>query len=374
MFGVSSWLLAVASALVLSYRSTPPLDKMAGQMLMLGFLGTSSAEAEPQQLARQIQSGQVGGVIMLGRNFKDREDVIGLTKLFRESAAGLPPLIALDQEGGMVQRLGVKLGYSALPSAETIGRTMSPDKARQVFATIATMVREAGFNVNLAPVVDLGLEPQNRAVVSTHRTYGNDPRVVTDYARAFVAAQREQAILPVLKHFPGHGSSREDSHKGLVDLTSTWTPNELEPFRSLIASGDADAVMTGHLVLRSMDPAGVPISLSKSAIMQLLRGEMGFSGLVISDDLQMAAIREQFGTEDSIVMAVNAGVDVLMFAHPEDPRLPVKVIAIIEKAVADGRIARSTIEAAWRRIERAKATFARHRARESIRGIVGDLP
>jgi beta-N-acetylhexosaminidase len=133
-------------------------------------------------------------------------------------------------------------------------------------------------------------------------------------------------------------------------------------------------VMTGHLVLRSMDPAGVPISLSKSAIMQLLRGEMGFSGLVISDDLQMAAIREQFGTEDSIVMAVNAGVDVLMFAHPEDPRLPIKVIAIIEKAVADGRIARSTIEAAWRRIERAKATFARHRARESVRGIVGDLP
>jgi beta-N-acetylhexosaminidase len=156
MFGVSSWLLAVASALVLSYRSTPPLDKMAGQMLMLGFLGTSSAEAEPQQLARQIQSGQVGGVIMLGRNFKDREDVIGLTKLFRESAAGLPPLIALDQEGGMVQRLGVKLGYSALPSAETIGRTMSPDKARQVFATIATMVREAGFNVNLAPVRRFG--------------------------------------------------------------------------------------------------------------------------------------------------------------------------------------------------------------------------
>jgi beta-N-acetylhexosaminidase len=345
---------------------------MVGQMLMFGFPGTSSAEEWPRQLARQIHLGQVGGVIMLGRNFKDRKGALSLTKLFRDSAAGAPPLIALDQEGGMVQRLGAKLGYPALPSAETIGRTMSPNEARQIFDAIATMAREAGFNVNLGPVVDLGLEPQNKAVVSTQRTYGDNPHAVTDYARAFVAAQREQGILPVLKHFPGHGSSREDSHKGLADITNTWTQKELDPYRVLIAYGDADAVMIGHLVLRSMDRGGVPISLSKRAISGLLRGEMRFSGLVVSDDLQMAAIRERYGTEDSLVMAVNAGVDILMFAHPDDPGLPVKVIAMIEKAVADGRISRLTIEAAWRRIERAKQNLAIHR-RASVNPLSGSL-
>lgn len=327
---------------------------MIGQMLMLGFVGTSSAEDWPQQLAQQIRAGQVGGVIMLGRNFKDRDGTRSLTKLFRNSAAGSPVLIALDQEGGMVQRLGVRLGYPALPSAETVGRATSENQARQIFDAIAIMVREAGFNVNLAPVVDLGVDPQNEAVVSTHRTYGEDPQAVTRYARAFVAAQPEQGILSVLKHFPGHGSSREDSHDGLADITSTWSKKELDTFRALINEGYADAVMTGHLVLRSMDPLGVPVSLSKSAVGGVLRGELGFSGLVFSDDLQMAAIGEQYGAEDSIIMAINAGVDILMFAHPESPEFPFAVIGTIKKAIADGRISKRTVESAWRRIESAK--------------------
>jgi beta-N-acetylhexosaminidase len=327
---------------------------MIGQMLMLGFIGTSSAEHWPQQLAQQIRAGQVGGVIMLGRNFKDRDGTRSLTELFRNSATGSPTLIALDQEGGLVQRLGVRLGYPALPAAETIGRVMSEKQARQIFDAIATMVREAGFNVNLAPVVDLGIDPQNEAVVNTHRTYGEDPQVVTRYARAFVAAQRKQGILSVLKHFPGHGSSRQDSHDGLADITSTWSESELDTFRALINEGYADAVMTGHLVLRRMDPLGVPVSLSESAVTGVLRGELGFSGLVFSDDLQMAAIREQYGGEESIIMAINGGVDVLMFAHPESPEFPLTIISTIKKAIADGRISKRTVESAWRRIESAK--------------------
>jgi beta-N-acetylhexosaminidase len=345
---------AASTPALLSFHAEPSLDLMIGQMLMLGFVGTSSAEEWPQQLAQQIRAGQVGGVIMLGRNFKDRDGTLSLTELFRNAAAGPPALIALDQEGGLVQRLGARLGYSALPSAETIGRVMSENQAGQIFDAIATMVREAGFNVNLAPVVDLAVDPQNEAVVSTHRTYGENPQIVTRYARAFVAAQREQGILSVLKHFPGHGSSRRDSHDGLADITSTWSNKELDTFRALINEGYADAVMTGHLVLRSMDPLGVPVSLSKSAVTGVLRGELGFSGLIFSDDLQMAAIREQYGGDESIVMAINAGVDILMFAHPESPEFPLAVIGTIKKAIADGRISKRTIESAWRRIESAK--------------------
>lgn len=339
---------------------TPSLEIMAGQMLMIGFQGTRPDQPGPQALAQQIREGKVGGVITLGMNFNTRKGITGLTRLFRKAAGAQPILLAVDQEGGLVQRLGPKLGYEAMPSATQTAKTMSPEQARSVFDRMTTMVNEAGFNVNLAPVVDLGVNLQNTAVGNNFRTYDRRVDRVVQYARMFVRALQAQHILPVLKHFPGHGSSPRDSHEDFVDISDTWNAEELEPFRQLIDTPEPVGIMTGHLVLRSLGPEGCPVSLSTTAIEGNLRRRMNFDGLVISDDLQMAAIRKHYGLEEAVVLAINAGVDVLMITNSgaQEADLPGKVVKDIVKAVNEGRIRKDTLVAAWRRIMKVKKWLA----------------
>jgi beta-N-acetylhexosaminidase len=216
----------------------PPLETMVGQMILLGFPGTAPDEAACLNVARQIQAGEVGGVLLLGSNFKTRTGVLGMTALFRSARGPLPVFIVVDMEGGLVQRLGPKLGYPKIPSAEKVATTMSPMEAQTVAVQIAQLVQEAGFNVNLGPVVDLGAEPRNPLFLQ-HRSYGGDPQRVADYARVFLSEHRRRGILTVLKHFPGHGSSLTDSHDDFVDISATWQRNELEPYRQLIGEGVA---------------------------------------------------------------------------------------------------------------------------------------
>ncbi|MEO7933758.1 MAG: glycoside hydrolase family 3 N-terminal domain-containing protein [Chthoniobacterales bacterium] len=334
---------------------SPPLRVMVGQMILLGFTGADARAEGPRRVARQVHAGQVGGVIFLGWNFKSRAGVFGMTRLYREAGGPFPPFLVIDMEGGLVQRLGSRLGYEAIPSAEKMGATMTPAEARLRFDTMTGWVREAGFNLDLGPVVDLGGEPLNPISVQ-HRTYGSDPAKVVTYAREFMAANRARGILSALKHFPGHGSSRTDSHDDFVDVSATWKAAELEPYRELIASGGVDAVMTGHLLQRDLASDGFPVSLSRTAIEGVLRDELHFDGLVISDDLQMKAISKHYGLEEAVVRAINAGTDVLMVTNTErEPELPGRIIAMVLQAVEDGRIEKSTIRTAWRRIQRAKA-------------------
>lgn len=324
---------------------------------MMGFQGSNANGAGPKRLASQIKKGEVGGVVMLGYNFKSKASVKGLTSLFKNAAGSTKVFLAVDMEGGSVQRLGPKLGYPRIASARSTAKSQSITQAKTTFRKLAQITKNAGFNMNLAPVVDLLVNPANPVIAKWRRSYGQDQKKVTAYARAFIQAHNELGLISVIKHFPGHGSSSTDSHAGFVNISNSWRSKELEPFKSLIQSGDAPAIMPGHLVHKKIASDGVPVSISKPAIQGLLRGTLGYKGLVISDDLQMSAIASNYGYRNTLIRAVNAGIDVLMISNSRKPdgNLPRKTIAIIAQAVKEGKIPRSKIETAYKRIMRAKA-------------------
>jgi beta-N-acetylhexosaminidase len=332
------------------------LDAMIGQMLMMGTLGSTADGEWPRRLAEQIAQGQIGGVVLLGHNFKSRDGVRAMTRGFRKAAGGTPVFIALDQEGGKVQRLGAKLGYDKIPAARTIGAG-SPEAALEVYGRMAKLVREAGFNMNLGPCVDLGLNAANPVVGVTERTYARDPEKVVAFGEAFVAAHRKHRVFTVLKHFPGHGSSSGDSHDGFVDISKSWQPEEIEPYKLMIASGHADAIMPGHLLHKAMASDGDPVSISAAAIGKTLRKSLGYKGLVISDDLQMGAVRKNYTLDSALKRAINAGVDMVMVTNSSTPDkdLPGKLIARVRAMVEAGEVSEARIKSAYARIMRAKA-------------------
>ena len=339
------------------------VDTMIGQMLMFGFSGTEPKQKGPQAIARQLCDGTIGGVILLGHNVKTGKQVKRLTALFKGAGASVTPLIAIDQEGGKVQRLGPKQGYKAIPRPATVAAKLSPESAFKVYLDAARQVRDAGFNVNLGPVVDVNVNPKNPIIGRLGRSFGKSAETVIAYSQAFIAAHHRIGILTALKHFPGHGSSLRDSHKGFVDISRTWQrERELAPFLALANDNNyGDMVMSGHLYHSGLATDGrEPATLSNQAINGLLRSELGYQGVVITDDLEMGAIRNNFKFRDTIIKAVNAGNDILLISNSAKPdrQLPSKVIALIKQAITSGEIEMSTIEMAFERIRQLKQKLA----------------
>lgn len=340
------------------------LGLMIGQMLMFGFYGTKPGHKGPQAIARHLCNGTIGGVFMLGHNVKGSDQVKALTALYRGAGARTTPFIAIDHEGGMVQRLGRKLGYQSIPRPSTVAAKYSTKQARQLYRKAAAQVRGAGFNLNFAPVVDVNVNPKNPAIGKLGRSFSAKPQTVIDYARAFIAAHHSKGVLTVLKHFPGHGSSQSDSHDGFVDISSSWKKNtELSPFKALGNDQDyGDMIMVGHLYHSGLSPKGqVPATISYQAITGLLRGQLGYQGVVITDDLEMAAIRKNFGFRNAVIRAINAGNDILMISNSAKPDLKLadKVVAMIKKAISKGQIKRARIEQSYNRIRNLKQKLER---------------
>lgn len=331
-------------------------ERMIGEMLMLGFNGATPDAAGVQGLARHLAAGRIGGVCFLGHNTRSRAGIEGIATVFHASAAHSKPLIAVDQEGGAVQRLGARSGYESIPAAQAIAARQKPEDAYAVYKRMARVLRAAGFNLNLAPVVDLGFEPKNPVIAKWGRAYGPDGATVARYATAFVESHRAERVLTAVKHFPGHGSTLDDSHAKPIDLTPTWRADELEPFRRMARAGALDIVMSGHLSHAKIT-GGEPATLSRAAVEGVLRGEIGFQGAVMTDDLDMAAIRSSYSLPDAVVRAIAAGNDIILLSNSlkPDPDLPVAVIATVKAAVASGRIARGRIEQSAERIARLKA-------------------
>lgn len=354
--------LAASSALAAPYvtrASAAADDHMIGQMLILGFSGAASDASSAQSLARQIGAGQAGGACFLGHNTRSRQGIESLTRLFAASGRQFKPFIAVDQEGGAVQRLGSKSGYNAVQPAQAIAARGEPANAEQIYAAMARELRAAGFNLNLAPVVDLGFEPRNPIIAKWGRAYGKDGATVAKYASAFVEGHRSAGVLTALKHFPGHGSTLVDSHDKPVDLTATWKPEELEPFRRMAQSGDIDIVMSGHLA-HARITGGEPATLSRTAIEGILRRDIGYQGVAMTDDLDMAAIRSSYPLNEAAIRAIAAGNDLLLLSNSRtpDPNLPAAIIAAVKEAVAAGRIPAGRIEASAARLGRLKANIA----------------
>ncbi len=333
------------------------LDVMAGQMIMVGFAGDSASDASVKAVAKEIAAGDLGGVMFLKTNVASKKAVVAMNAAFRAANTALPPFISLDQEGGAVERLTSAVGFREMASARDVAAENSPERAKALYDQQASDIAAWGFNLNFAPVADLSINPKNQVIAKFGRAFSSDPDKVAAYAAAVIAAHHDAGLLTSLKHFPGHGSSTADSHEGYVDITRTWQDAELTPYRQLITAGYQDFVMVGHLIDTKVDPSGLPSSLSRVWIEDVLRGKLGFQGVVISDDLEMGAIRQHYSLEETVVKAVEAGVDVLLFSNTAKARasLPDEIRAIIvEKAEADPDF-RSRVETAYARIVALKA-------------------
>lgn len=350
--------LAVTAGLAIvsgpARAETADLREKIGQMILIGFEGAHTEDARFKHVLEQVRDGRIGGVLYLGRNIASGRDVRSMNAALNKAADGRQPLlIAVDQEGGRIQRLTPRVGFPSILAASRVAR-MDPNAALLAYRLLGQRLGEWGFNLNLGPVVDLNVNPANPIIGRLGRSYSSDPEAVRLYATAFIKAHREHGVLTAIKHFPGHGSSTADSHDGLVDVSGTWTEAELKPFSEIILDGNADMVMTAHVRNRHLQEPGDsdPVSLSKQAISDVLRGKLGFAGVVISDDMQMAGVTHAHDLRKSVLRAVMAGTDILIFANDKnpDPDIADKVIAILAGTAAERPDVAARIEESYKRI------------------------
>lgn len=339
------------------------LEQKIANMFIIGFYGTSASGNS--KIIKDICMRGLGGVLLFERhptqhskpkNISSPSQLKKLTDTLRGSCTH-QPLIAIDQEGGKVQRLRRKDGfYGRYPKASALGvKTM--DVAKKSYSKMATELRRAGINFNLAPVADMSVNKKNRVIYQLGRSYGVRADRVALFDKIFINAMHAKGILTSLKHFPGHGSSLGDTHRGFVDVSRTWSKKELSPFRQLIDSAKVDSIMVAHVFNKTID-SRYPASLSAKTIKGLLRRKLGHRGVVITDDLQMYAISKHYSLKETIRLAINAGVDILLFGNQLDPKHEVsieKLISMTKSLLSKGKIRQKSIDAANRRIDRMRA-------------------
>ena len=329
----------------------PDLDMKIGQMILIGF---PKPEVDPLTLA-EIKAGKAGAIIYFEKNLPAQNTIEAVKKMneMYQKAAKIPLLICIDQEGGKVNRMKTKYGFPKSVTATYLGKTQSLDSVRYYAGTTAQALKNVGFNVNFAPCVDLAVNPENTVIVKVERSFSKNADTVALFATEVVKQHRKQGVLTSLKHFPGHGSSLVDTHFGVADVTSTWSDKEIKPYKIMLANGNVDAVMTSHIVNRQLDPSGLPGTLSKRIIDSLLRKKIGFNGVVFSDDMQMKAIADNFTLEETIKLAINAGVDIMCFSNNipgSKERTVDRVHQIIKQMVESGEIKKERIDESYNRI------------------------
>jgi beta-N-acetylhexosaminidase len=265
--------------------------------------------------------------------------------------SSIAPFICIDEEGGTVSRLSsAKLpGYTAQLSARKIGVTGDTKVAFLSGETIGGALVSIGVNVNFAPVADVLTNPNNTAIGS--RSYGGEPELVSDMASAFQAGLRSRGVMSSPKHFPGHGSSTDDTHLGRVVISSDsehLATIEYVPFARLIGEG-AEFIMVGHLEVPAVEPDRLPATLSKCVITDVLRDRLGFKGIIVTDSMSMGAITKEYSSADAAVMAIQAGVDMILI--PQDFN---QALSGLVDAVEDGTITKTRIRESLTRIFQAK--------------------
>lgn len=352
--------VAIALLLVTGFSNAQTgdsLDIKIGQMLLIGI---PKAEVDPLVL-EEVRAGKAGSIILFEKNIpKGTASFTALKKIIwtYQQAAPTRLLVAIDQEGGKVNRLKDKYGFARSITAQEMGRATNLDSVRFYSESTAATLAGLGFNVNFAPVVDLGVNKDNTVIYKAGRSFSANPDSVALMAEEFIKPHRRLGVITVLKHFPGHGSSLADTHFGVADVTKTWTTAELVPYQKLIGAHQADAVMSAHIVNKQLDPSGLPGTLSKRILDSLLRKSMNYDGVIFSDDMQMQAIAKQYGLEEAIRLSINAGIDILCFSNniqDSENRTVNKVHAIIRAMVEKGQISVQRIDQSYRRIAKLKA-------------------
>ncbi|WP_342566103.1 beta-N-acetylhexosaminidase [Paenibacillus sp. FSL R7-0345] len=319
------------------------LEQKIGQMLLAGIDGTTlDSEAK-----RMIAEDEIGGIILYKDNISSLKSMVSLINALKQSNSGnaIPLFMSVDQEGGKVSRMPEE--YAAIPANSKVGAANDQESASLMGRLLAGQVLSAGFNMNFAPVLDINSNPDNPVIGD--RSFGNNAELVTRLGLAEMKGIMAEGVIPVVKHFPGHGDTSVDSHLELpVVNKSAAQLAKLEwlPFQAAVKDG-ADAVMVAHILYPKLDP-DKPASLSAEIIGGLLRKQMGFSGVVITDDLTMGAITDHYTLPAAAVDTVLAGSDILLIAHEYSNEQ--KVRAALLDNVRSGVIAESRIDESVYRI------------------------
>ena len=337
------------------------VEQKAAQLLVAGIEGTEPGEDAVQA----VQGYQVGGVILFGRNVESAEQLAALTNGLKELNGDYVPLfLCVDQEGGRVDRMPPEV--SRTPSAWSVGQTLDTEGVGAAYgALLAEECAAFGFNMDFAPSLDIWSNPENTVIGD--RAFGTDAATVTGAANETALGILSGGVIPVAKHFPGHGDTAVDSHYGLpvVDKSLEELEElELRPFRQAIDTtcvygtygGDTSipAIMVAHILLSQIDPDN-PASLSPEVVTGLLREEMGYEGVVCTDDLTMGAISNTYGMGEAAVLAVEAGCDLLLVCHGAD-NLAAAHAALVE-AVESGRISMERLDESVYRVLSLKAVY-----------------
>ena len=339
-------------------ENQPALDEQIGQMLMIGFRGTTLDS--DNHIIRDLEQYNLGGVILYEkdgptqsrpRNIESPEQlqqlVSDLKKCSKEKL-----LVAIDQEGGTVNRLKTCYGFPASVTAQYLGSLNNEDTTRYYASLMAETLSKMGINLNFAPVVDLNINPESPAIGALGRSFSANPDTVVFHAEIFVEEHEKLGILNCCKHFPGHGSATSDSHLGLTDVTNTWSETELEPYRQMISDNKCPLVMSAHVFNQNLD-ADYPATLSSEILQGILREELNFKGVIVSDAMEMGAITENYGQEEAIEKAINAGCDILVFSNnitEYNSEVVPETVAIIHQLVDNGKITKKRILQSYNRI------------------------
>jgi len=356
--GISLWLMVPSAGF-----AQPDLKHELGQMLMVTVTGDSLEKtgASMDTLKSDLADGLVGGLVMYtwSNNLENPSQIAHLTSELQKRAS-VPLLLAIDEEGGLVARLGPSNGFAATPSAYQMGTVVDSETyTRRIAAMMAGWFVLTGLNIDLAPVVDVDVNPSSPAIGALGRSFSANPTDVSSHAGWFIDEFHRRSVLTTLKHFPGHGSATTDSHLGITDVTTTWSPMELNPYSALLRQQVVDAIMTAHIFNAKIDSV-YPATLSGATVGGILRQQLGFQGVVISDDMEMGAITSTYGTDQAAELAVKAGVDVLLYTSNLDSTghsLARRIVDVLARAVQEGRISRGRIDSSYDRIMVMKSGF-----------------
>lgn len=354
-------------------QQTPSVDPVEqlkqdiGQILLVGFRGTSIDEHH--HIVRDLQQYHIGSVILFEydaptgtrhRNIQSPQQLRNLCASLREYG-GSDLLISVDQEGGNVMRLRARDGFPPALSAQASAR-YGDDSVAHTASVVARTLSQAGINLDFAPCVDVNVNPACPVIGKLGRSFSSNPATVARCASIWLDELNKQHIIGCLKHFPGHGSATGDTHTGLVDVSDTWQQSELQPYRDLISQGHVDMVMVAHVVNRTLGD-NLPASLSPLVVGKLLRDDLGFSGVIVTDDLAMGAITRQYGFAQALCMAIYAGCDLLCLSNNGggyDPDLVPRAVEAILKAVDQGHVSAADIHASAERIRSLKNKYKQH--------------
>ncbi len=338
------FLLTILLMFLLSAQCTE-LSNKTGQMIITGFRGNTIHSKGFKKVLKQIKKGEISGVIFFSNNIKSKDDLIKMTEKLKK-ANKIPPFIAVDNEGGEVQRYN----YIEQKSAKEISK-LSYEKARQEFAKMAQEEHELGFNLNFAPCVDLDINP-NSIISKKRRSYSSDYKKVSKYAEIFIEEHNKRKIITSIKHFPGHGSIDKDTHKEFASSTETFIKDEIMPYYHLKNKDEMNTVMVSHIYNKNFDNV-YPASLSQKTVEGFLINSIGFKGVIVSDDYDMKAIRDNYDLRDIVVNSINSGVNILLFSNHmmyEDKNLTNKIHRIIKEEIKNKNIDESKIDKSYQKI------------------------